>query len=567
MTIGYRPGFTPALAILSEDSNGVPPVASPGGHPIYYQKFVASQTVLQNTVGTVFVDTPLASGESTILVALIEIGQVGSLGVGGNITLKATVENVNGTLTNTVTGSTSTLYVDISSPAGANINSALSGASAAVVASGTGLAIQVTAPSGVSIWARGNVDVTRARRPTMQVLSASPAQGLAAGGTTVTLAGEGFTGAVAVYLLPAGTNSNVNIVHGLTASGVSVASNSSMSFVTPLAQTVGAYNVQVVRSDGSSAVLPSGFSYANATVPTVTSVVPDAGTAGASTTFTITGTGFVGATSVTVGGSAASITGNTGTVLTVTGPAGLTASATAVGISVTTPGGTGSKASCVTVLPAGLLYNWDASAGLTVNGASSTLTDFQGGKTMTVGGSQTAPSSTSNYNGSGLTAASFPSGAAGMTATINTTAQPVTHCWIGDSNPPTNQAGTIFGDNTESSPFLYANNNLGTKQIRIGSAATEVNLTPQAVTSPTHLDAIYNGASSAIWLNGASAITGNAGANGNSASKTVQLGSSSAGGSQQTGNTGQVLVFSGALGSPSLAIISSYIANKWKTAG
>ena len=387
-----RSVFSPVAVVIGEDSRGLPPIANPGGHPVYYQNQVASQTTLQGTTAAIWaLDTPLASGESAIVVALVEIGQVGTLGVGGNITLKGPVENVNGTLTNTVSGSTSTLYVDISTPAGANINSALNGASAAIVASGKGLAITVTAPSGVSIWSRANVDVTRAMRPAMQILTASPTTGVIAGGTTVTLTGEGFTGAVAVYLFPVvsgsgGGSSLVSTPRALVGTGLVIGSNSSMSFVTPPG-IVGTYNVQVVRGDGNSATLASAFTFISQPAPVVSSISPTSGYA-FGTPVTITGTGFTGATSATVCGFA--ITGMT--VVSDTSITGTTAAITTLpgtnpgAVAVTSPAGTGSLAAAytylddpLTILGAANVFAWFEPRVCTQSGGSVTgVTDLSG---------------------------------------------------------------------------------------------------------------------------------------------------------------------------------------------
>ncbi|HEY2515731.1 MAG TPA: hypothetical protein VGI39_32905 [Polyangiaceae bacterium] len=151
--------------------------SKPGGANNYYNVEAPFQLVAAGTTVTLYTDPPLATKEFATMVCLVEIGQVGVPGVGGTITLKSTVENVGGTLTHTVTGSTSTLYTDISVPAGAKIAAALSGASAAVVASGDTLLVQVTAPGGAPIWARANVDVSRGQRPPVVVTVASPTGG------------------------------------------------------------------------------------------------------------------------------------------------------------------------------------------------------------------------------------------------------------------------------------------------------------------------------------------------------------------------------------------------------
>ncbi|MEI8202005.1 MAG: T9SS type A sorting domain-containing protein [Bacteroidota bacterium] len=80
-------------------------------------------------------------------------------------------------------------------------------------------------------------------------------------------------------------------------------------------------------------------------VPTITSLGSSSGCIGSS--LTINGTNLSGATAVTIGGVAATITANTGTSITVTIGSGTTGT-----VSVTTPGGTANSTSTFTVNPA-----------------------------------------------------------------------------------------------------------------------------------------------------------------------------------------------------------------------
>jgi IPT/TIG domain len=110
--------------------------------------------------------------------------------------------------------------------------------------------------------------------------------------------------------------------------------------------------VTVTNSNGLSASLPSGFTYAPA--PTVTSVSPNTGSTAGGTAITITGTNFVTGATVTFGSTAAtSVVVVNSTTVTATSPAG---SAGAVTLTVTNPGNqSGSLSSAFTyVVPAGI---------------------------------------------------------------------------------------------------------------------------------------------------------------------------------------------------------------------
>ena len=88
--------------------------------------------------------------------------------------------------------------------------------------------------------------------------------------------------------------------------------------------------------------------------PTVTAISPGSGLTSGGTTITLNGTNFFGASSVTVGGVAAtSVNVVSASVLTAVTPAGSIGSA--VSVSVTTPGGTGTLAGAFSYYEAGTL--------------------------------------------------------------------------------------------------------------------------------------------------------------------------------------------------------------------
>ena len=118
-------------------------------------------------------------------------------------------------------------------------------------------------------------------------------------------------------------------------------SDSSISATSPN-EAIGTVDITVVTPSGTSAVSAADeFTYtaATTTIPTVTSISPTYGPVSVATPITITGTGFTGATGVTVGGTAAtSVVVVSSTEITATTPA--SSSVGQVDVLVTTPGGT-----------------------------------------------------------------------------------------------------------------------------------------------------------------------------------------------------------------------------------
>jgi hypothetical protein len=116
-------------------------------------------------------------------------------------------------------------------------------------------------------------------------------------------------------------------------------------------------------------------------------ISPNQGSAGGGTTVTITGVNLAGATSVTFGGSPATITSNTPTMVSVTSPAGNGP----VDVSVTTRGGTSNTLSYFN-LPAPVVTGCDTTAGSTA-----------GGNTVTITGLYLSTASTVNFGGNSAT--------------------------------------------------------------------------------------------------------------------------------------------------------------------
>ncbi|MFE5163679.1 IPT/TIG domain-containing protein, partial [Streptomyces sp. NPDC056697] len=153
------------------------------------------------------------------------------------------------------------------------------------------------------------------------VTSVSPAQGAPAGGTSVTIAGTGFSGATAVRF---GPNLATNVV---------IVSSTQITARTPAGS--GAVQVTVTGPTGTS-TQNVFFLYATVAAPVLTALSPSSGPTGGGNTVTLTGTNLAGATQVLFGATPATILTNTPTQITATAPAGTGTT----NVTVTTPGGT-----------------------------------------------------------------------------------------------------------------------------------------------------------------------------------------------------------------------------------
>ncbi len=221
----------------------------------------------------------------------------------------------------------------------------------AVSPAGTGTVdVTVTTPAGTSAMTSAD-EFTYV--PT--VTGISPTFGPAAGGTTVTIGGIGFTGVTAVDF---GTT---------PAASFTFNSDSSITAVSPAGTST--VDVTVTGPGGTSATSSADdFTYA----PTVSGISPTFGPAAGGTLVTITGTGFNTATEVKFGSTPAS--GGTivsDTTITIDSPAGTGT----VDVTVTSPSGTSATS------PADQF-----SYAPTVTSISPTFGPAAGGTTVTIGG-------------------------------------------------------------------------------------------------------------------------------------------------------------------------------------
>jgi PKD repeat protein len=178
------------------------------------------------------------------------------------------------------------------------------------------------------------VATTTAVLPT--VTSISPVSGPLAGSNAVIILGSGFSNGAGA--------SNVNYVtFGSTESGsYTFISDTEITAPAP-AEAAGTVNIIVTTGTGTSAISTADqYTYsatAASTLPAVTGVSPAYGPVSVSTPVTITGTGFTGATGVTIGGTAAtSVVVVSASEITAATPASTTVGQ--VDVLVTTPNGT-----------------------------------------------------------------------------------------------------------------------------------------------------------------------------------------------------------------------------------
>ena len=208
-----------------------------------------------------------------------------------------------------------------------------------------------------------------------RITSVSPGSGPAAGGTSVTITGTGFTGATAVSF------------GGTAAKSFTVNGDTSITAVSPAAGG-GTVDVTVTNGGGSSAATATD-QFTFVAVPSVSSLGPRSGSVGGGTEVTITGANFTGATQVTFGGTPAGFWVNSDTSITAIAPAAEAAGN--VYVRVTSLGGrsatgTGSRFSYVVVTP-------------TVTGVDPNTGPVDGGTWVTISGTNLTGAAEVDFGG------------------------------------------------------------------------------------------------------------------------------------------------------------------------
>jgi IPT/TIG domain/Regulator of chromosome condensation (RCC1) repeat len=167
--------------------------------------------------------------------------------------------------------------------------------------------------------------------PAPTVTSINPTSGLTTGGTVVLIGGTNFYATATVS------------IHGVSCTGVSVLSSTSISCTAGASAAGGPYQVSVTTPSGTGISAGNLFTYTAAPVPTVVSISPRFGASG-TTTVTVTGDNFInGALTVKINGLACTTsTFISATEVTCVVQGGLT-NGTSYGLSVTDSGGTGNS--------------------------------------------------------------------------------------------------------------------------------------------------------------------------------------------------------------------------------
>ena len=212
------------------------------------------------------------------------------------------------------------------------------------------------------------------------VTGIQPATGTTAGGTSVTIAGTGFTGATAVNF------------GNVAATSVKVNSSTSITAVSP-AGSSGTVDIRVVTSGGTSPTSAADqFTYA-VPLPVVQSITPTVGPTAGGIPVTITGTNFTGATAVKFGGIAVSsfTVVPPGNSITTVSPAGSNGT---VDITVVSPNGTSATSSAdqFTYASGPAVGSISPSSGPVAGGTSVTITgtNFTGATAVKFGGTAAA---------------------------------------------------------------------------------------------------------------------------------------------------------------------------------
>ena len=255
---------------------------------------------------------------------------------------------------------------------GTNAGTSISGVTATSLTvtspAGTGTVdVTVTTPNGTSAINAPSDQFTYNAPALPTVTGVSPSNGLAAGGTSVTVSGTNLTGATAVDF---GTANPGTSISGVTATSLTVTSPAGS----------GTVDVTVTTPNGTSAVNAPSDQFTYTPPPTVTVVNPNNGPQGGTNTVTLTGSGFVsGSTMVDFGTKAGtSVNVASGTSLSVVVPAGTGT----VSVTVITTGGGSSTplANAYTYNPPPTVTGVSPSNGLAAGGTSVTVsgTGFTG---------------------------------------------------------------------------------------------------------------------------------------------------------------------------------------------
>jgi hypothetical protein len=289
-------------------------------------------------------DTPNA----IVIAAGNSLGYYAQVGVGGNFKSKFTGGNVENTTPLDFASSSSSVVSDLY-----ELQPAPSTTPVPAVYHGF-----------FTFYSDGSMTFTAAYGSSPILTSISPSNGVAGGGTAVTITGSGFI------------SGNITVEFGgIPATSVQFVNSTTVTAVTP-AGTPGVVNVLLANPDGQSSTLANGFTY-QGPPPTLNSISPTNGVTTGGTPVTITGSGFInGNITVDFGGIAATsvqfVDSNTVTAVTPADTAGVLDV-----LLVNADGQTATLAGGFTYLaaaPPPVLTSISPSNGVTTGGTSVTLT-------------------------------------------------------------------------------------------------------------------------------------------------------------------------------------------------
>ncbi|MBA8989458.1 LPXTG-motif cell wall-anchored protein [Curtobacterium pusillum] len=323
--------------------------------------------------------------------------------------------------------------------------------------------VTVTTGAGTSEPLSFTYNPAPAGAPTLEALD--PDNGPAAGGTTVTVTGTGFTDDSTV---------SVDGSDPITPDSVSE-DGTTLTFTTP-AHAAGEVPVTVTNGDVTSA--PLTYTY-DAAVPTVTAIDPHNGPVGGGTTVTLTGTGFTDDATVSVDGSdpiTPDSVSDDGTTLTFTTPPH---TAGDVDVTVTTGAGSSDPVTFTyDAAPAGVptLTALDPDNGPAAGGTMVTVTGtgFTDDSTVSVDGSDPITPDSVAADGTSLTFTTPAHAAGAVTVTVTTaggTSDPLTYTYnsVAAPEPPVITSPEDGGTVTTGTPQISGTGEPGaTVTIRIG---------------------------------------------------------------------------------------------------
>ena len=255
------------------------------------------------------------------------------------------------------------------------------GGTAGTITANTATQITVTAPA----HAAGVVDVvvttpggstTSTGGYTFQagpaITGISPNSGPTAGGQSVNINGADLSGATSVTF-------------GGAAAAITANTATQITVTTPT-HAAGAVDV-VVTTPGGSTTSTGGYTFQAG--PAITGISPNSGPTVGGQSVNINGSDLNGATAVTFGGAAATITANTATQITVTTPAH---AAGVVDVVVTTPGGSTTSTGGYTFQAGPAITGISPNSGPTAGGQSVNINgaDLSGATSVTFGGAAAA---------------------------------------------------------------------------------------------------------------------------------------------------------------------------------